>query len=75
MAHRHSLNPRENLFPVRLCKRCLGIGLYEYFNTATYNTGPGVVSGRAMTWDTCDVCWGTGDEGKPGPDLRKDKSQ
>ena len=70
----YNLNPRKNLFPVRLCHRCGGIGIYEYLNSATYNTKEGVKSTPGTNWDTCDVCWGTGDAGKPGPDLRKDKT-
>ena len=71
--NRHSINKRDNVIPMRLCKRCGGIGLYEYLNSATYNTAEGIESTPGLHWDTCDVCWGTGDEGNSGPDLRKDK--
>lgn len=68
-----AINRRHNVIPMRLCRRCGGIGIYEYLNDATYNTAAGVKSTAGINWDTCDVCWGTGDEGNPGPDLRRHK--
>lgn len=53
------------------CTKCRGTGNYLYSNTATYNDADSFVSGQAMTPDTCDVCWGSGDESNPGEDLRK----
>ncbi len=56
------------------CKKCNGTGGFLYTNTATWRSRPGMVSGRAMTTDVCDMCWGSGDECSPGPNLRE-KSQ
>jgi len=52
------------------CPKCKGSGQYYYPNTATWRDGPGVISGRAFTWDTCDECWGTGRTDKKGVNLR-----
>lgn len=56
-----------------LCKKCNGSKKYYYINTATWDKRPGVISGRAMTWDICDQCWGSGDELNPGPNLLEQK--
>ena len=53
------------------CTKCRNSGLYSYPNTATYRDGPGVISGRAIRKDVCDVCWGSGDAEVPGVDLLK----
>lgn len=53
------------------CPVCSGYGDRLYTNTATWKFAPGVISGRAMTRDTCDVCWGTGRNDRTGVDLRK----
>lgn len=52
-----------------LCKKCNSSKQYLYYNTATWDNRPGVISGRAMTWGTCNSCWGSGDELNPGPNL------
>lgn len=54
-----------------ICPKCNGTGKFLYANTATWKSRPGIVAGRAMTWDTCNMCWGTGDINSPGPDLMK----
>jgi hypothetical protein len=48
------------------CERCDGIGGLLYPSTATWKGG---VGGRAMTWDVCDRCWGSGDSDRPWTDL------
>lgn len=50
------------------CERCRGLGCYWYGNTATWRGG---VGGAAMTRDVCDVCWGSGDKGRPFTNLRE----
>lgn len=39
-----------------------------YGSTTTYMGG---IGGAAMTEDTCDMCWGTGDLKRIGKDLRR----
>ena len=53
------------------CLKCGGTGKFLYSNTATWRSAPGIISGQAMTTDTCDECWGTGDDEHPGPDEEK----
>lgn len=53
-----------------MCNKCNGVGKYMYPDTATWRSAPGVLSGRAMTLDLCDKCWGSGDEAKPYTNLR-----
>lgn len=50
------------------CVECGGAGRRLYASTSTWHGGMG---GSAMTTDTCDLCWGSGDAANPGPDLRK----
>lgn len=54
-----------------LCPGCQGDGYRNYPNTATWRSGPGVISGRAITTDVCDSCWGSGRSDEPGIDLRQ----
>jgi len=54
-----------------LCPKCEGKCRHIYSNTATWKSNPGQVSGRAMTEDVCDACWGTGLTTKTGWNLRK----
>ena len=49
------------------CKKCGGEGERSYPTTAVWMGGP---AGQAFTMGTCDVCWGSGDEKNPGPNLR-----
>ncbi len=49
------------------CEKCHGIGVRAYGSTATWGGG---IGGQAITSDTCDVCWGTGDYYKRGVNLR-----
>ncbi len=53
------------------CAKCKNTGMYLYYNQATWDKRPGVISGRAMTWGTCNACWGSGDELNPGQNLLK----
>ena len=52
------------------CKDCNGTGVKLYGNTATYH--PHYFAGQAMTEDTCNVCWGSGDSEKPNESLLKE---
>lgn len=51
------------------CTKCEGTGEVYYSNTATYRSAPGVISGQAFTWGTCNKCWGSGDQDNPGENL------
>lgn len=53
---------------VQRCTVCHGRGRREYPDTSTWRGGG--YAGQAITTDICDKCWGTGDEGRPGTDLR-----
>lgn len=57
-----------NKLTPKICARCHGKGTYLYGNTATWHDS--WISGQGFTADICDVCWGSGDENFPGPDLR-----
>lgn len=50
------------------CTLCNGRGVRLYGSTATWRGGMG---GAAMTWDQCDMCWGSGDMGRPWPSIRE----
>lgn len=54
------------------CPSCAGEGRKAYGNTSTWRKGFG---GQAITWDVCDVCWGTGDRFRKGCDLRAWRDQ
>lgn len=49
------------------CKSCGGSGTRCYGSTSTWRGG---ISGQALTWGTCDKCWGSGRSDAPGVDLR-----
>lgn len=49
------------------CATCGGSGRRTYGSTATWRGG---IGGARMTADVCDACWGTGDAGQRGVDLR-----
>lgn len=49
------------------CETCHGYGTRVYSNTSGWRGG---IGGAAMTYDVCDVCWGSGDKHRPGDDLR-----
>ena len=51
------------------CTACHGRGRREYPDTSTWRRGG--YAGQAITVDICDRCWGTGDEGRPGTNLRE----
>ena len=51
-----------------ICEKCKGFGTFLYPNTSTWRNGSYVVL-WAMTEDTCDECWGSGDIDKPGVNL------
>ena len=51
------------------CEACGGYGHRTYANTSTW--GRSGISGRALTEDVCDSCWGTGRADRKGADLRK----
>lgn len=51
-----------------VCSKCGGIGLRSYANTTTWMGG---IGGQSITEDTCDKCWGSGDDENPGPNLRR----
>ena len=51
-----------------VCTRCKGWGTIWYSSTALWRKG---IGGQAFTPGVCDLCWGSGDEGRPWTDLRK----
>src|SRR5574342_79379 len=51
----------------RACESCGGWGVRLYGSEATWRGG---IGGAAMTRDTCDACWGSGDRERAGIDLR-----
>ncbi len=51
-----------------VCPECEGSGSKLYGNTTTWMGG---VGGQTMRRDVCNECWGTGDLGRPGANLRK----
>ncbi len=50
------------------CTRCGGFGRRAYSDTSTWRGGFG---GQIVTGGVCDHCWGSGDELKPGANLRE----
>lgn len=50
------------------CRDCAGSGRKAYPTTACWAGG---IGGNMITSGTCDRCWGTGDEGRPGINLRR----
>lgn len=50
------------------CSNCGGSGVFRYANTATWHHEG--LAGQAITWDVCDVCWGSGMRDKPWPSHR-----
>jgi hypothetical protein len=53
---------------VKRCSACHGRGRRVYPDTSTWRGGG--YAGQAFAVGICDRCWGTGDEGQPGTDLR-----
>lgn len=49
------------------CPKCKGSGVHTYPNTATWWGGRGLAT---PTRDVCDGCWGSGDMGRHGVNLR-----
>ena len=49
------------------CTKCQGVGSIAYASTATWRGG---VGGAAITWDVCNLCWGSGDATKPWTNLQ-----
>lgn len=62
------MNPQERCAACK-CPRCGGSGQHLYPNTRTWRSEG--IAGQMIMLDTCDLCWGSGDEEKPGEDLRK----
>jgi len=58
-----------------LCKKCQGSGQASYPNSATWDKRPHVISQRVIRWDTCDLCWGSGDELAPGTNLLEQRAE
>lgn len=50
------------------CKKCGGRGTFCYGSTSVWRGGAG---GSAMTTAQCNVCWGSGEEGNPWPNMRE----
>lgn len=50
------------------CLKCEGRGVRWYGSTSTWRGGMGAAM---ITWDVCDVCWGSGDRYRHGCDLRQ----
>lgn len=44
------------------CARCEGSGVLGYANGATWRGGAG---GASITYDVCNLCWGSGDSTRP----------
>ena len=65
----HRLAYYEPDMYIKRCTQCDGRGRIEYPDTSTWRRGG--CAGQAITIDVCDRCWGTGDEAKPGTDLRQ----
>lgn len=51
------------------CKECGGSGVKLYCSTSTWRRGG--FAGQAITFDICDVCWGSGVSKRPWTNLRK----
>jgi hypothetical protein len=49
------------------CAGCAGSGRRTYGSTATWRGG---IGGQAITVDTCNRCWGSGDSAAPGENQR-----
>jgi hypothetical protein len=62
----------RGIMPGDECRTCHGAGVRAYGSTATWSGG---IGGQAITSGVCDQCWGSGDAGRPGVDLRKLKAQ
>ena len=54
------------------CNSCTGSGYLLYGSTATWHGG---IGGCAMTWDTCNQCWGSGDSTHPWINLKRLKAE
>lgn len=50
------------------CTMCGGTGVRAYPSTSTWRGG---IGGAAITWDVCDVCWGSGDAERKWVNLRE----
>ena len=50
------------------CHRCAGLGVRAYADTSTWRGG---IGGQSITQDTCDLCWGTGDQFRLGANLKQ----
>lgn len=50
------------------CKDCDGLGTKVYGSTSTWRGG---IGGQAITGGPCNVCWGSGEAGRPWPSHRE----
>jgi hypothetical protein len=50
------------------CTRCQGSGGTTYGSTATWRGG---IGGQAMTYDVCNLCWGSGWNNRPWTNLKR----
>lgn len=50
-----------------ICGQCAGSGRYVYATSATWKGAPGA---ERFTEDVCSSCWGSGNEMRPGMNLR-----
>jgi hypothetical protein len=53
------------------CPACKGTRAKGYPGTGVWHSRPDTIAGRAITYATCDVCWGTGRNDRKGLDLRQ----
>lgn len=54
--------------PPRDCAACSGQGRRLYGSTGTWRGG---IGGMCMTTGQCDVCWGSGSQSRPWPNVRE----
>lgn len=57
---------KHRAFPSLTCGLCENTGKRWYYNTDTWR---GTLGEYQQTQDTCDRCWGSGNESEPGPNL------
>lgn len=53
------------------CEKCGGMRVRPYGDSTTYDVRRGKGGGQAITSDICDECWGTGQQGRRGRNVRE----
>ena len=54
-----------------VCPACSGAGSRAYANTTTWHGG---IGGQTVTGGICDHCWGSGNQGHPWTNLRRQEA-